>query len=243
MKVKFTGISRFPESDLRRNEEATRLLKLPEVGTKKVKDRLAIVGGSPSVVWYADEIRAFDGDILAVNGAFHWCRDNGIDAAFYSIDPHPVIAGMARGAMRAILSHRCDPSVFAELSDSDVEVYSGEHIGPSSATNATLLGILRGHKSVTFYGCACDLDADGIEGSPSPSPITHGGRMLVAADGREFMTDPGLMMQAETLAEIIRAAPEVFIERSDGLLGALVRNPDLDVLKVSRSVYDTLRIG
>lgn len=241
MKITFTGQSRFSEDHLRRNEEATRLLNLPEVGSRPCSERLAVVGGSPSVVRYLDEIRAFDGDILAVNSAFRWCLDNGIDAAFYSIDPHPIIATMVSGAKRAVLSHRCDPSVFEALKGADIEVYSAEHIGPSSATNAAMLGVLRGHKSVTLFGVACDYEE--IENAPKPSPITHPHRMIVLADGREFLTDPGLMMQAETLAEIIRAAPEVFIERSDGLLGALVRNPDLDVLKVSRSVYDTLRIG
>lgn len=237
MKITFTALCNADESALRRNEEACRFLQLPEVGSSKVSDSLAVVGGGASVTRCVGELRAFDGEVWAVNGAFKWCKDRGIDATFYTVDALPIVSRMAAGARRAVLSHRCDPSTFSAV-DGPIEVWSGEHLGPSSATTSTLCGVERGHKSITFYGC--DSCYSTAADAPNPSPIDCKERIVVRVNGQEFLTNPGLIIQAEFLAEVIRTAPHVFKERSGGLLGALVACPEWEAVAATRSLYESL---
>lgn len=241
MKINFTALCNVSESELRGNERASRLLDLPEVGSiGNVSERLAVVGGGPSVVDYVDEIRSFPGEVWAINGAFHWCLSKGIDATFYTTDAKEVVSCMAQGATRAVLSYRCHPHTFAAC-DGRIEIYSGEHLGPSSATAAALVAIQRGHKRVTFYGC--NSDYSDAAGAPNPSPLQHEGKMLVRANGQEFLTNPGLIMQAELLSEIIREAPHVFDERGGGLLSALVSDPEWFAVAASQSIHDALKVA
>lgn len=241
MKINFTAVCNTSESELRGNERASRLLDLPEVGSAgPVSERLAVVGGGPSIVQFADELKSFPGEIWAINGAFHWCLSKGIDATFYSIDAKPIVADMATGAKRAVLSYRCHPHTYAAC-DGHIEIYSGEHLGPSSATTAALAAIKRGHKRVTFYGCGSDYPD--VTGGPTPSPHQYEGKMLVRANGQDFLTNPGLIMQAELLAEVIREAPVVFDERGGGLLAALVADPEWFAVAASQSIHDALKVA
>jgi hypothetical protein len=240
VRINFTAVCNTSESDLRSNEAAARSLGLPEVGRTVVSERLAVVGGGASVVECIDELRAFPGEVWAINGAFHWCLENGIDATFYSIDARRAIASMAEGAARAVLSVRCHPETFAAI-DGPIEVYAGQHIGPSSAVTASLCAIQRGHRHVSFYGCdSCYTET---VSAPKASPLGYTDRILVRADGSDFLTDPGLFMQAELLAEIVRSAPAVFDECSGGLLRALVADPEWDIIAASQSIHDKVKLA
>ena len=241
MKINFTAICNTSESELRGNERASRLLDLPEVGSiGNASERLAVVGGGPSVALFVDELKDFPGEVWAINSAFHWCLSKGIDATFYSIDAKEIVSCMAQGARRAVLSYRCHPLTFSAC-DGLIEVYSGPHFGPSSAATAPMVAVQRGHKRVTFYGCGSDYPDE--TGGPTPSPHQYEGKMLVRANGQDFLTNPGLIMQAELLAEVIREAPVVFDERGGGLLAALVADPEWFAVAASQSIHDALKVA
>jgi hypothetical protein len=234
VKIHFTAKCNTADEEIRRNEAINSRLALPAIGP--VSERLAVIGGGASIADRLDEIRRFDGERWAINGAFRWCSERGMESTFFSVDARPVVVPMAQGAKRAVLALRCDPALFAiphvEIAD------ASDLIGPSSATTAPLVAIKRGHRHMTFFGCESCYS---VRAGPSPSPVDYQDRLLVRVGDAEFLTNPGLLMQAEMLAEIIRSAPHVFSEQSGGLLRALIACPDYDVIAATENVHRTIK--
>jgi len=191
---------------------------------------LAVVGGGPSILERVDELRAWKGDIWAINGACSWCADNGISAYMMSVDPHPDLAGLVRGVERAVLAEHCDPSVFKALKDKQVYKITGDIPGPTSAVAAAKVGILAGYDSVTFFGCESSFtDKTHAYEEQLPDDLV---RVMC---GEPYLTKLEFILQAEALAKIIRAVPAIR-ERSGGFLGALVEHGDYDVTHISRAL-------
>ncbi|CAB4171972.1 hypothetical protein UFOVP1349_55 [uncultured Caudovirales phage] len=227
-----------------RNIAYAHSLGVPELSASDVRGvKLAVVGGGPSVKDHIQELRDWDGDVWAVNGAYLWCEDNGIDATFFSVDPMPDLAPLIGKAPRVFLASVCDPAAFDAAGHSICRVF---HIGPgklltgaTSATAAAAIAPRLDFQSVTFFGC---------EGSYSQSH-THvyaGGiqspwRVLLRCGGEEIHTDAGFLMQAEFLSAVIHAAPSYYSEQSGGLLAALVKNPDYDVIAMSPALTANVR--
>jgi hypothetical protein len=217
------------------------LIELSAFDRRGVK--LAVVGGGPSVKDHIQELRDWDGDVWAVNGAYQWCEDNGIDAAFFSVDSMPDLAPLIGNAPRVYLASVCDPAAFDAAEHSVRRVF---HIGPgklltgaTSATAAAALAPRLDYQSATFFGC---------EGSYGKT-LTHvyaGGiqspwRVLLRCAGEEINTDAGFLMQAEFLSAVIRAAPSFYSERSGGLLAAMTKDPDYDVIAMSPALTANVR--
>lgn len=197
--------------------------------------RLAIVGGGPSIDDRLDELAAWDGDIWAINGAFQWCRRNGIDAAFFTVDPLPETARHVGDAYRAVVSMQCNPLLFDALQWTDVEAFEPMASGATTATAAPIIAAEKGYRSVTFFGC---------ESSFGDTTHAYGNRdlrslMRVRCNGREFLTTPDMMMQAEFLGGLIREAP-MFAECSGGLLSAFIADPEIDVIAATPRVHEAI---
>jgi hypothetical protein len=64
--------------------------------------------------------------------------------------------------------------------------------------------------------------------------------LKVRSGGQDFITGIEFLMQAEFMSELIRAAPQVYKNRSGGLLAAMVRTGDYDVLEVSEEVQKAI---
>lgn len=242
MKINFTFTPVVPGEAIARNVAHNKSLGLPGLGQGwSVSDHVAFIGGDPFVASKLDEIRAFNGDIWAVNGAWRMCRDAGIDAAFITIDPSPEAAELARGASRAILASTVDPSAIKALASNarvemfDVGIDDVVH-GPTTATAVPHLAIVRGSRRVSFYGCASCFDGARTHAYKSAKRS----RLLIETCRGLFETSPDMLGQAEFLAEIIRAAPDVYSERSGGLLGALVQSPDYDITAATRNIHEAI---
>ncbi|HYF54043.1 MAG TPA: hypothetical protein VEA41_07280 [Salinarimonas sp.] len=216
-------------------------------GHKEIRDQvtlndrpLAIVGAGPSVKERLEQLLNWPGDIWAINGAWDVLRANGIKSTFFAIDPLPVIAKFAvSGPSDAILATRCDPAVFDAMKgrvrvvdlDDPTTKFAG---GTTAATWAPYIGLRAGHKRIAFFGC---------EGSFPPDASTHAGwsdglyeLIVVSCDGKEFGTQPSLLVQAEMLADMVAWAPHVFEDRSGGLLSALINDPDYEVTGVCQEL-------
>lgn len=224
------------EEEKGRNVEYAKFLGFPKFG-KAGKPRVAIVGGGCSIEDHVDEIRNFDGDIWAINGAFHWCRDRGIDAWFFSVDQSECIADFCRGADRAMITMDCHPKVFDELVDANVEAIELSDLayGPSTSTTAPAICLRRGYKEMVFYGC---------EGSFSRTTHAYGDYGLemllrVECGGEIFLTSADMLVQVEYLGDIIRQV-DTCKERSGGLLAAYIRDPNVDVLAGSKSFHERI---
>lgn len=213
-----------PEEDRERNTKASEGWPEP-----KGSGHLAIVGGGPTIREKVERLRDWNGEIWAINGAWRWLFDQGIKATYFSCDPADDSTLIA-GASRAVLAAHCHPVMFSVAPET--YRWSGETYGTTTATAATLIAPRCGFSEVTFFGCGS-----------SYTDITHVYQaeetkeyLLVKCNGEQFLTKPEFLLQAECLAEVIRAAPNVFHEESGGLLRAMVVDPEWDAIAGSRNL-------
>jgi hypothetical protein len=235
-KITFTAGEVFPADDLARFTALNKALGLPQYGTEAgTKPRLAVVGGSPSVAEFADELRAWSGDVWAINGAFGWCLEKGIEATFFTLDASSMLVDMARRASSAILADHCHPAVVhAVRGDIRLVRLEGTPLGCTSAASAPMLAAQGGYEGVTLFGCASSFNGDS-EHAYAWSATTPS-RVLVECGGQEYLTTPPLIMQAEYLSDIARQVPGYLEVRGSGLLPALIEHGEYEVLKVSRDL-------
>ena len=234
MRIEFTSIGCVSATVLARNEDYARRLGFPK-WSPAASQRLAVVGGGPSITDRVEELAAWDGDIWAINGAVGWCMRQGIDAVLFTIDPLPATAKHATGVERAFVSVTCHPSLFDALQGADIEAFKPTLTGATTATAAPIAAADKGYRSVTFFGCESSFgDATHVYGNRDVKNL-----MRVRCNGQEFLTTPDMMMQAEFLGELIREAP-MFAERSGGLLSACVADPEIDVIAATPLIHEAV---
>lgn len=193
---------------------------------------LAVVGGGPSILDHVEELKVWEGDIWAINGACSWCLENGIDAALMSVDPAPVLAGLIGRAQRAVLAEHCDPAVFEALAGKVVFKITGEIPGPTSAVAAGAIAVRSGYERVTYFGCESSFtDKTHAYEEQLPEDLVR-----ISCGPGSYLTKLELILQAEELSKIIRTVPDRFSERSGGFLGAMVEHGDYDVTHISRAL-------
>lgn len=227
-----------PEGTAERNRAACLERGIPFISEAK-RGPLAIVAGGPSVAGYVDELRHWPGDVWVCGSAFQWALSQGIDGAFFNIDQHPSLASDCRGARKAVVATVSDPSVFDELRSADVEVFDldGNHYA-TSAASAAFKAVQMGYVDVTFYGCDSSyrhgrhtFETHAYESDYwQQNPDT----LLAVCGGRGYFTNPGFLVQAEFLAALCRLFPSIFRARSDGLIAALVDDPEYDITAGSK---------
>lgn len=218
--------------------------------------KLAIVGSGPSVSERLDILRAWDGDIWAINGAHDYLLENGIiPNGFFAIDPLPTLADYVQNIQPqtiCYLSSVCDPAVFDALSDRNVclihlqnedgdkdfrEVGISSPVimgGTTAMTRAPYLAIVLGWRDITIFGA----DASYTDKGPY---CYHWGSFVedikdpvipVVINGEgPFLSELGLLKQTSQLGFIL----QVFNRRQHiltidpaGLMGAFLRAPFLD---------------
>lgn len=187
---------------------------------------LAIVGGGPTINNHIETLQKWSGDVWAINGAWKWCDERGIDAVFCSVDPDPIVAKWARGARRAILATQCPLEAFEALKDADVITFEAgtEVKGVTGTTVSSLIhaGILTRHSGITLFGCeSCYLPTKSHAYMREDRPE----ECIVACEDAFYLTAPDFYFQARALAELINGLDGYVKEESGGLLRAFVRNP------------------
>jgi len=215
-----------------RNRNTALSAKWPE---PKGEGHLAVVGGGPSIRHHIDTLRKWPGEIWAINGAYWWCKENGITATYFTVDPEAYLGEIIAGAHRAVLASHCDPSAFTVP---DISCAKGDYPGPTSATAASLIAIKAGFTEVTWFGCeSCYEDTThAYENQPVPELLR------IACNGGEYLVKPDLVLQAQVLSKVIRTAPHVFHEESGGLLRAMIEGgPEFDALAGTQLIHDTMR--
>jgi hypothetical protein len=131
---------------------------------------LAIIGGGVSVADDVEELKAFKGDIWAVNGSHDWALDQGIKlTGFVMVDPEPIMIKYVQKPREGIayyIGSICHPGVFDALDGYDVRMWhagsddcippkgKGGMIGggPSVMTRAPLLAFALGYRDVHLHG-------------------------------------------------------------------------------------------
>ena len=233
MSVKLVGVVAVPDEKVRENEEHARSLGLPKVYFPPFhhNEKLAVVGGGPSIRTQWDEIRKFK-HILAINNTRNTLKQYGIDATFFTIDPTDIVTEWARGATNALVATRCDPSVFEALKGSNVRVFDTPGDVPmltSSASTAVPLAMKMGFRQVCFFGCESSYKGTSHVDRHEDREV-----IKVRADGKDFITAGDYFFIAQELSNAIRANPGVITEKSGGLLRAMVRDPNAAPIAIGR---------
>jgi hypothetical protein len=213
--------------------------------------KLAVVGGGPSIADHKRELQEWDGDVWAINGAYHWCKARGIDPTFIACDPHIIVADWAKKVTKALITTRCHGDVFKELAKSkaDVRVFDLEGdnrimAGSSTACASFHLAFLDGYRHVTFFGCESSY-APGVSHAYMHEKRKE--EMLIDVEGEHYHTAPDFFIQALEMASVMRLAdnnsPDCGLyERSGGLLRAFIEAPEIAyrIVWVSQALYDGL---
>jgi hypothetical protein len=201
--------------------------------------KIAIVGGGPSVISMLEELRAWDGEIWAINATAAWLKERGITAKFITVDPGLFKPHQVVGVEEAYLATACHPEVrnlfpkvsFFDLYETDPNGITG---GTTTASRALSLAIHQGFFDITLYGCegSFTIGQDHVDRNEMRSNM-----VIVRAGGNDFATYLDYLVQAETLSNMIRLAPNVFKQRCGGLLEAMVTYHDTwEIVAVSDAV-------
>lgn len=218
---------------------------LPE----RENNRLAIVGSGPSVRDYLDEIKNFDGQVWAINGAYNFLQDHGIVAdGFLGCDPLAGLCDYLRRPQRKTafyLAGTVDPTTFDAVDGYDVRMWflKSENLkyppglwtvigGTTVLLRAPFLAWMLGFRDLTFFGADSSFDPNGRycyqDGSyqwDSKAPVNW-----VKTDNGEgpFPTEICLIKQVtqfHAIRQIYRGKMEF---RCGGLLAAFMRSPMRD---------------
>jgi hypothetical protein len=208
--------------------------------TARHERRLAVVGGGPLVIHDLDELRAWDGDIWAINHTAKWLNDQGVRATLYSIDPMP----MRTEAPDALLANVCDPDLvksFAgrlrmfDMAETHPDGIDGGLPGGgiTSAIRAPALAFYMGYLDVSLFGCEGSFgETDHVDRNEDEDM-----QLIVRAGGADYRTTPGFLAQCEQLSTLFRTLTAAFHNRSGGLLKAMIENPDSwEVVAVSAAL-------
>ena len=252
MQLQFAVQGPVPEEQSMHNILHAQSLGLPSYrDLRPGSERLAVVGGGPSLADHIDELKAWSGDIWAINGAWEFLRRHGIASIFYTVDAHPMMSKFVKGTGvdRALLCSVCDPGVFEALREANAKVWTfdvheaaADRIinGTSTATTSPMVALRMGYRHVTYFGC------EGSYFIGQSHTYQHEHRdddFVVECGGELFRTAPDYYFQALELATIITLAPQTFAERSGGFLRAAIKNEGRhDVKKVSKAMAAKIKI-
>lgn len=209
---------------------------------------LAIVCSGPSVSDHLEELRAWNGSVWAINGAYHFLLDHGIvPDGFFGMDPLPGLAPyVARPHPKTTfyICSICDPAVFDRLDGFNVLLWNpdGEGVeypdgqwviggGTTAVTRAPYLALLQGYRDITLFG----VDSSFRNGDPycyryrTYECDIDQPRMLVEVDGEgPFETELGLMKQVAQLHVLHQKFAGKLKFRCSGLLEAFMRSREVD---------------
>ena len=213
-----------PPEVVRRNRDYAASLGLPRLAALPALDMpLAIVGGGASARDEIATLRHWPGHIMAINGAHDWLVSEGrAPDSVILLDPHPVMAGMVRKPTRHAtwyVASMCDRVVFEALRGLPVVVWESPQDdtealelsaiagGCTAMTRAPLLAAQVGYRDISIFGAdSCFRDgtthAYGANmAGGDPTIPAHAVRIV--CDGETWLTELGLVAQAEYLAAML----------------------------------------
>lgn len=238
--VTFIGVSSVSDEQLEKNKAYSLSLGLPEIGSYEVKGPLAIVGGGHSAALYKFTLQNWTGTVWAVNGAYKWCKENGIKAVFFSFDPNPVVAKMAQDADCAILNRKSAIETYQALAGKPVWVGDTSDGGSTSVGAAIVLAVENGFKDITLFGCEHSMQI-----GSSHLYANHPGEddIVMACGGMHFYTTARMMIGCVEIRNMIKMCPFVK-ELSGGLLrGMLEAERPPVIVSAADAIYKELSIA
>jgi hypothetical protein len=196
---------------------------------------VAVVASGPSVKGELEKLRAWDGDIWAINGALDWLMSEGICPDVYlGLDPEECMVDYLRNPPEKTdyyMAAVCHPSAFDCLKDRKVFLWyaadeaspppSGKYAvggGTTCLTKAPYLAYMLGYRDIHLFGCDSSFhDASHVYGGDIPDDAVS-----LKVEGRTFLTNMAWIHQAAFLACIKDTFPAKFILHGDGLAQTFV---------------------
>lgn len=194
-------------------------LRLPRLKTHKPhKRKVAIVGSGPSLKETVEELKTFNGTIIAINSAYDILLDNGIQPTiFLSMDGQEVLNKYLQNKNSSTiyyLASNCAPEVFDYLKDNEVVLWhcrtngidypeDEDHliVGSGSLIAAVRVAKRLGYRDIHLFGSDCSyvdsLYAHDKKVIPSPS-------VIVQANGKEYISTPTLINIVNDFALLYR---------------------------------------
>jgi hypothetical protein len=225
-RLKLVPLPCVEESVIRRNLAHAK--SLPRAVAGEHKHPVAICGGGPSLSAHLDELRAWPGDIWAINHTANYLLSNGIDCTLFTIDPNT----FKSRAVKRLVATCCDPVVLegAQCFALAEHEEGGVTGGTTSAGRAPLVALRLGYPGAVFFGCEGSFeDRDHVDRHVDVQQEA----MVVHANGCDFNTYIEYCDQSAGLAELLCEFPGYFVEKSGGLLAAMTRDPMWSVVAVS----------
>lgn len=220
------------------------------------KGKVAIVGSAPSLRETIDELKNFNGIIIAINSAYDILLENGIQPTiFLSMDGQAILTKYLQNKNSSTiyyLASNCAPEVFDLLKDNEVVLWHArtndidypedeDHliVGSGSLIAAVRVAKRLGYRDIHIFGGDCsytdNLYASGKKVIPSPSAI-------VESNGKEFITTPTLLNIANDFAILYRTFTHnaKLTVYGEGLFQEMIRqleeNPDTQVTQAEEYV-------
>lgn len=221
--------------------------------------KLAIIGSGPSVRDYLDELKSWDGDIWAVNGAYDYLQDQGIvPHGFVGMDPLPGLAEYVtrpRQETTFYIASFCDPSVFDKLAGHNVVLWHPEDEttpypdgheqvqgGTTVLTRAPFLANLIGWRDITLYGVDSSFDFEAgpycYEWGTYGCDISGQLNKVMVNDEGPFLTELGMLKQVSQLGIIHQTFRGMLKIRCGGLMDAYLRAPTMDDSEIEVAKLD-----
>lgn len=184
---------------------------------------LAIVGGGVSAADHLDELRSWPGHIWSIKGAVKWLKENGVGSTVVSC--HPKYSGedwpdfadaalMDAGCPRAAFERlKCPVLLFETFAVADRTIG-----GPTTFSKTPHLALQLGYREIHLFGA----DSSMTERSHAYENRHSCEQLMVRCGDEDFLSQPDWIWQAEHLVEWCKAAPQVFRNRSGGLLKAMI---------------------
>lgn len=231
MRGRFSPVCVYSDDRLAENRRFSEALGLPvlEVEARKTVP-LAIIGGGESATEFHAIADKWHGDVMAINGAHDWLIEAGCVPDYHVLlDPQELVAGFVQRPhrmVRYLVASVVDPAVWRALDGYSVTLWHPDEDkvpgGPSSMTRAPMIGAILGYRDFDLYGADCSY----AKRTHVYADVPRKAEMTVVCGGREFVTEPHLIVQAEYIAEMVESLPLRITVHGDGFTPALIRYGD-----------------
>ena len=196
-------------------------------------DRVALVGGGPSIAEFPDviqELRASGVFVCAVNGAHDWCLRNSIfPDGFVMVDArvhNKRFTARPLPGVRYMISDQCHWQVLTPLPRESTYLWDRDELSGGSTAMLCAPALLKklGASEFHFFGfdsCLIGGHHHAYEQSENDADEI----IKIMVDDQEFVTTPWMVQQAEEFLELAPSwgALKVY---GDGMISKLLRQDD-----------------
>jgi hypothetical protein len=195
------------------------------------KPPCAVVGGGVSLVKNLEVLRNYPGDIYAVNDTAGFLSDNGVSCYLFAADcsRYPFKIGpLVKGALLASRVHKKQYNQFDKKDirvwDMVEDCYGGIQGGPSAVCRTPMLLLRMGYVQIDYFGIdGCFYGPTHVSGTQR---VAYDNLILIRAGGIDYFSNASFVLQLQWLTEAMLKHPLLLVNRSEGLMKAMLEHPD-----------------